>query len=93
LSKRDTPEVTRLFRTAGSYDNFTLAVSIGGLMVTAGNFVGPLCVLQLGAFVPILVLCLRDRKIGSHPIDLRTTLVNCNFSGFALPGKPKINSG
>lgn len=48
---------------------YRLAGVIGGLMLAAGNFVGPLCVLSLGAFVPVLVLCLRDRKIGDAALS------------------------
>jgi len=43
---------------------YRLAGAAGGLMLAAGNLVGPLCLLQLGALVPLLVLFARDKKIG-----------------------------
>lgn len=43
---------------------YRIAGAAGGLMLAAGNFFGPLCVLQLAAFVPVMILYARDRKIG-----------------------------
>jgi apolipoprotein N-acyltransferase len=43
---------------------YRLAGAAGGLMLAAGNLLGPLCLLQLGALVPLLVLFARDKKIG-----------------------------
>lgn len=43
---------------------YRLAGAAGGLMLAAGNLFGPLCLLQLGALVPLLVLFARDKKIG-----------------------------
>lgn len=44
---------------------YRLAGITGGLLLAAGQFWGPLCVLQLFAFVPALMLCVRDKKAGS----------------------------
>ncbi len=41
---------------------YRLAGAIGGLMLAAGNFFGPLCLLQLGAFIPLMLLAIRDKK-------------------------------
>ena len=43
---------------------YRLAGAAGGLMLAAGNLLGPLCLLQLGALIPLLVLFARDKKIG-----------------------------
>ena len=37
---------------------------VGGLMLAAGQFWGPACVLQAGALVPVLWLAAKDRRIG-----------------------------
>ncbi len=41
---------------------YRIAGAAGGLMLAAGNFFGPLCVLQLGAFVPVMLLAVHDKK-------------------------------
>jgi apolipoprotein N-acyltransferase len=41
---------------------YRLAGAAGGLMLAAGNFFGPLCLLQLGAFIPLMTLAIRDKK-------------------------------
>lgn len=43
---------------------YRLAGAAGGLLLAAGNLFGPLCLVQLGALVPLLVLFARDKKIG-----------------------------
>ncbi len=47
----------------GNLWRYRLAGVAGGLMLAAGNFFGPLCILQLAAFVPVMLLYARDRKI------------------------------
>jgi apolipoprotein N-acyltransferase len=42
---------------------YRLAGAAGGLMLAAGNFFGPLCLLQLGAFIPLLMLAIHDKKL------------------------------
>jgi apolipoprotein N-acyltransferase len=41
---------------------YRIAGAIGGLMLAAGNFFGPLCLLQLGAFIPLMLLAIRDKN-------------------------------
>jgi apolipoprotein N-acyltransferase len=41
---------------------YRLAGVAGGLMLAAGNFFGPLSVLQLAAFVPLMMLAIRDKR-------------------------------
>lgn len=41
---------------------YRLAGAVGGLMLAAGNFFGPLCILQLAAFVPVMMLAMRDKR-------------------------------
>lgn len=43
--------------------HYRLAGAAGGLMLAAGQFWGPACVLQLAALVPLMVLVLKDRRI------------------------------
>lgn len=43
--------------------HYRLAGILGGLMLAAGNFFGPLCLLQLGAFIPLMLLAVRDKKL------------------------------
>jgi apolipoprotein N-acyltransferase len=42
---------------------YRMAGAIGGLMLAAGNFFGPLCILQLGAFIPLMMLAVHDKKL------------------------------
>jgi apolipoprotein N-acyltransferase len=42
--------------------HYRIAGAIGGLMLAAGNFFGPLCLLQLGAFIPLMTLAVRDKN-------------------------------
>ncbi|MHC5083868.1 MAG: nitrilase-related carbon-nitrogen hydrolase, partial [Planctomycetota bacterium] len=42
---------------------YRLVGAAGGLLLAAGQFYGPLCILQLVALVPLMVLVLRDRKV------------------------------
>jgi apolipoprotein N-acyltransferase len=44
-------------------NQYRLAGVGGGLLLAAGQFFGPLCVLQLMALIPLMVLVIRDRKI------------------------------
>lgn len=46
------------------YNHYRLAGAAGGLLLAAGQFWGPACLLQLVALVPLMVLVLRDRRIG-----------------------------
>ncbi|MDH4202584.1 MAG: carbon-nitrogen hydrolase family protein [Phycisphaerae bacterium] len=41
---------------------YRLAGVVGGLLLAAGQFVGYLCVLQLIALVPVMLLALRDKR-------------------------------
>ncbi len=41
---------------------YRIAGAAGGLMLAAGNFFGPLCILQLGAFIPLMILATRDKR-------------------------------
>lgn len=47
-----------------NFNDYRLAGAAGGLLLAAGQFWGPACVLQLVALVPLMVLVLRDRRIG-----------------------------
>lgn len=42
---------------------YRLAGVAGGLLLTAGQFYGPLCLLQAVALLPLMVLVLRERRI------------------------------
>ena len=44
--------------------HYRLAGVIGGLLLAAGQFWGPACLLQLIALIPLMMLALRDRRIG-----------------------------
>jgi apolipoprotein N-acyltransferase len=41
---------------------YRIAGFAGGLLLAAGQFWGPACVLQLAALLPVMVFCLKDRK-------------------------------
>jgi apolipoprotein N-acyltransferase len=41
---------------------YRLVGAAGGLMLAAGNFFGPLCILQCGAFIPLMMLAMRDKR-------------------------------
>ena len=43
---------------------YRLAGAAGGLLLAAGQFWGPACLLQLVAVVPLMVFAIRDRRIG-----------------------------
>jgi apolipoprotein N-acyltransferase len=43
-------------------NKYRLAGIIGGFLLTAGQFFGFLCVLQLFALVPLMLLCLHDKR-------------------------------
>ena len=45
-----------------SLNKYRLAGIIGGFLLTAGQFFGFLCVLQLFALVPLMLLCLHDKR-------------------------------
>ncbi|MHC4553342.1 MAG: nitrilase-related carbon-nitrogen hydrolase [Planctomycetota bacterium] len=42
---------------------YRLAGIVGGLLLAAGQFYGPLCVLQLVALMPLMCLVLRERRV------------------------------
>lgn len=44
--------------------HYRLAGVTGGLLLAAGQFWGPACILQLVALIPLMVLVLRDRRVG-----------------------------
>ncbi len=46
-----------------SLNAYRLAGILGGLMLAAGQFWGPACILQLAALLPLMLLVLRDRRI------------------------------
>jgi apolipoprotein N-acyltransferase len=47
-----------------SLNAYRFAGILGGLLLAAGQFRGPACILQLAAILPLMLLILRDRRIG-----------------------------
>ncbi|MEN8128429.1 MAG: nitrilase-related carbon-nitrogen hydrolase [Planctomycetota bacterium] len=43
-------------------NRYRLAGAAGGVLLAAGQFIGPLCVFQLIALLPVMVLAIRDRR-------------------------------
>ena len=44
--------------------HYRLAGVVGGLLLVAGQFWGPACLLQIVALLPLMMLVLKDRRIG-----------------------------
>ncbi|MBL7214066.1 MAG: carbon-nitrogen hydrolase family protein [Phycisphaerae bacterium] len=47
-----------------NFNHYRLAGAAGGLLLAAGQFWGPACLLQLAALLPLMLLVLKDRRIG-----------------------------
>ncbi|MHC4952109.1 MAG: nitrilase-related carbon-nitrogen hydrolase, partial [Planctomycetota bacterium] len=43
-------------------NQYRLAGVVGGLLLAAGQFWGPACLLQIVALLPLMVLCLKDKR-------------------------------